>query len=77
MQLSAVSKSLARPLAEYQSRLGGKYRPFLGLIMIGMRNKLIHEYGDVDWDVVWDTTQLDVPPLVATLEGIVPSDPAE
>jgi uncharacterized protein with HEPN domain len=41
--------------------------------MIGMRNKLIHEYGDVDLDVVWDSTQFDLPPLVKALERIVPS----
>ena len=31
--------------------------------MIGMRNKLIHAYQDVDLDVVWDTVTNDIPPL--------------
>src|SRR3989338_8112497 len=33
--------------------------------MIGMRNRLIHAYFDVDVDRVWDTVTLDLPPLIA------------
>ncbi len=32
--------------------------------MVGLRNMLIHEYGDIDLDIVWDTLQIDLPPLV-------------
>jgi uncharacterized protein with HEPN domain len=28
------------------------------LEMRGMRNKIIHEYCDVDWDMVWDTSRM-------------------
>lgn len=31
--------------------------------MIGMRNKLIHEYFGVDLDIVWVTITEDIPPL--------------
>ena len=31
--------------------------------MRGMRNKIIHDYIDVDWDVVWNTVQSDLPVL--------------
>ena len=31
--------------------------------MRGMRNKIIHEYIDVDWDVVWNTVRSDLPLL--------------
>jgi uncharacterized protein with HEPN domain len=36
--------------------------------MIGMRNRLVHGYYDVDMDRVWDTLVHDLPPLVAVLE---------
>lgn len=36
--------------------------------MRGMRNMLIHEYGDVDLNIIWDTMRIDLPPLVETLE---------
>ncbi len=39
--------------------------------MIGMRNFLIHEYGNVDLQIVWDTLQLDLPPLITALERIL------
>lgn len=39
--------------------------------MIGMRNRLIHRYDDIDMVVVWDTVCRDMPPLIACLEKIV------
>lgn len=38
----------------------------------GMRNRMIHEYFDVRFDVVWDTIQNDIPTLIRQLEAIVP-----
>jgi len=35
---------------------------------IGMRNRLIHGYDSVDLDVLWDTVELDLPPLISELE---------
>jgi uncharacterized protein with HEPN domain len=42
--------------------------------MIGMRNRLIHEYFRVDLATVWDTVQDDLPPLIAMLEPLVPPE---
>lgn len=39
--------------------------------IIGMRNRLIHVYFDIDLDRVWDTVTDDLPPLIASLEKIV------
>ncbi len=36
--------------------------------VIGMRNHLVHGYDSVDFDVLWDTVELDLPPLIAKLE---------
>ena len=40
--------------------------------MIGLRNRLIHGYFDINLDIVWDTVLKDLPPLVADLEKIIP-----
>lgn len=40
--------------------------------MIGMRDRLIHGYFDVNLDVVWQTVTEDLPPLIAQIEKIVP-----
>jgi uncharacterized protein with HEPN domain len=39
--------------------------------IIGMRNRLIHAYFDVDVDRVCDTLANDLPPLIALLEKTV------
>jgi len=39
--------------------------------IIGMRNRLIHVYFDIDLDRVWDTVTDDLPPLIASLEKII------
>ena len=39
----------------------------------GTRNRLIHEYDKIDLDVLWDTINLDLPPLVRELERILNS----
>lgn len=44
--------------------------------IVGMRNKLIHAYFDVDLDIVWQTVREDLPPLVEALEDAVDEDEA-
>jgi len=39
--------------------------------VIGMRDRLIHGYFDVNLDVVWETVTQDLPSLIAQLEKIV------
>ncbi len=39
--------------------------------MAGMHDRLIHGYFDVNLDIVWQTVQRDLPPLVAQLEKIL------
>jgi len=39
--------------------------------MMGMRDKLIHDYFGVDLDAVWDTVKRDVPTLKNKLKGII------
>lgn len=35
---------------------------------MGIRNRLIHGYDKVDFDILWDTIQIDLPPLINTLK---------
>lgn len=39
--------------------------------MRGIRNKMIHEYFDLDWDVVWGTVKHDLPPLKKQIEAVL------
>ena len=42
--------------------------------MIGMRNRLIHEYFRVNLTTVWETVQDDLPSLIALIEPLVPPE---
>lgn len=44
--------------------------------IIGMRHKVVHDYLHIDFDIVWAVASVNVPPLVAQLEEIVPSQPS-
>jgi len=39
--------------------------------IVGMRNRLIHNYRDVVLEVVWDTVVVDIPDLIAELQRIL------
>ncbi|MBI4903835.1 MAG: DUF86 domain-containing protein [Acidobacteria bacterium] len=43
--------------------------------IVAMRNRLIHGYADVNRDIVWQTVQDALPPLVHVLEKLL-GDPA-
>ncbi len=44
--------------------------------VVGMRNKLIHEYDRLDLDILWDTVTVELPDLVKALEeALPPEDP--
>ena len=42
--------------------------------VIGMRNHLIHEYDDLDLEIIWDTIQIVLPKLNGVLEGVIATE---
>ncbi len=42
--------------------------------IVGMRNRLIHEYFSIDAEKVWDTVQNDIPVLIKLVEPLVPPE---
>ena len=46
--------------------------PWKGII--GQRNILAHEYGQIDYELLYKTASQDVPALIALLEAILPND---
>jgi uncharacterized protein with HEPN domain len=43
--------------------------------IIAMRHKVVHDYLEINYDIVWLTARADLPPLAAQLEKIAPPDP--
>ena len=64
-------------VGEAASRLSGETKELHPDIpwreIVGMRNRLVHAYFDVDLRLVWDTVQGDLPSLIAKLEPLAPS----
>ena len=44
--------------------------------MVGLRNRLVHAYADVDLGIVWDVIVRDLPPLIGVLEKLTGEAPA-
>jgi uncharacterized protein with HEPN domain len=44
-------------------------------LITAMRNILIHDYDDVDLDVVWETAKRDLPSLMSRLEAHLAANP--
>ena len=42
--------------------------------LIGLRNRLVHDCGRIDRDILWNTLQADIPSLITQLERLVPLD---
>ena len=43
--------------------------------IIGMRNRFVHAGFAIQRDILWQTVQDDLPPLIAQLEALVPPEP--
>ncbi len=42
-----------------------------------MRNRLVHDYRNVDLRKVWDVLEEDLDPLIVAIEAVVPPDDDE
>lgn len=67
-RLEIVGEAARRVSQEGRSR----YSDLPWREMVSMRNRMIHEYDDVDLEIVWDTVQVDLPQLVQKLRNIIP-----
>ena len=41
--------------------------------IVGMRNRLVHGYFDVDLNIVWEVLDVHLPPLIANLDAWISS----
>jgi len=76
-----LQSAVMRPLeiiGEAASKISSKMRKANPQIpwneMVGMRNRLIHEYFRVNYEAVWDTIQKDLPALILQIEPLIPKE---
>ena len=43
--------------------------------IVGMRHRLVLDYSDINLDIVWKTTQEELPELIAVLESAISPEP--
>ena len=68
-ELEIVGEAAAKVSAEGR----GAYPVIPWADIVGMRNRLIHGYFDIDLDLVWNTVADDLAPLLEQLEDVVRS----
>ena len=39
--------------------------------IVGLRNRLIHGYDSIDYEILWEILHVDLPPLIAQLEDVL------
>ena len=60
MMIDAIAREIeiiGEAASNVSKKFQNKYDEILWSKMIGMRNKIIHDYFDVDIDIIWDTCQ--------------------
>ncbi|MCI0440472.1 MAG: DUF86 domain-containing protein [Chloroflexi bacterium] len=76
LQLALVR--LIEVIGEAANRMPVEQRPSYPNIdwqnIIGMRNRLIHGYDILNLDIVWDTVEDDLPPLIRELERLLETE---
>jgi uncharacterized protein with HEPN domain len=76
-QLSVIH--LLQTIGEAANRIHDDWRhehPEIDWInIIGMRNRIVHDYRHINFDRVWEIATIEVPRLVAALKLSMPSDP--
>lgn len=77
LALSRLVEIIGEAAAQIPHETRAEHRAIPWPQIVGMRNRLIHGYEYVDYDVVWDTTTGDLPVLIAELEKAIAEREAE
>ena len=68
--IAIIGEAAGRITAEFQER----HPDVPWADIIGMRNRLVHAYFDVNLDILWNTVQDDLPPMMTQLEAILAAE---
>lgn len=70
LALTHLVELVGEAASQVHADVQAQYPQILWPDIVGMRNRLIHGYDVVDLDLLWDTVETDLPPLIAQLEII-------
>ena len=65
--IEIIGEAAANVSSDFRER----YPQIPWLNIVGMRNRLVHTYFDIDLDILWNTANTKLKPLIAQLEEII------
>ena len=74
LALTHLVELVGEAASQVPQEMRGKYPNVPWPKIVSMRNRLIHGYDFVDYEILWDTIVEDLPLLIAELEKIIPSE---
>ncbi|MBD2150573.1 DUF86 domain-containing protein [Pseudanabaena sp. FACHB-1277] len=64
-------------MGEATKRLSKEFRQQYDFIpwgdIAGMRDRLVHDYKNIDLDILWDIVNVEIPRLLAQIQPMIPS----
>jgi uncharacterized protein with HEPN domain len=69
--IQVIGEAASRVSEEVRSRYPGV--PWGAVI--GMRHRLVHDYGNINYDIIWRVAVDEIPRLITALEKTVPGVP--
>ena len=69
-QIVIIGEAAARLSAEFQQA----HEQIPWKQIVGMRNRLIHGYDQINWQRVWETVTHDLPALLAAVTPLLPRE---
>jgi uncharacterized protein with HEPN domain len=70
MNLLIIGEAAAKIL-EADPEFAGSHSSVPWRNMRGMRNRMIHGYFETNFDLVWETVSVEIPPLIVRLSGML------
>lgn len=74
LALTHLVELVGEAASQYPRDLQGQYPQIPWPKLVGMRNKLIHGYDFIDYDILWDAITINLPQLLSELDKIIPSE---
>ena len=74
LQLYALIERIGEAAAHVSAAFRKQHPEVPWQNVAGMRHKLIHDYFEIDLDVVWMAAKDDAPDLISLLEPLVPPE---
>jgi len=71
LALTRLLEILGEAAARVSTQTRDRHAGIAWSAIVGLRNRLIHGYDQVDNDVLWNIVDGDLPPLIAELESIL------